>query len=152
MVTALGVNTNSTAPQSDYYVVNVAALKLEKAASAFEAVWLPGLDQLMYTTPRDTAPLGGTAKERDVWVQHLKLFDPATETAAITTGVTRAALTRRGAAGEGRRLLAPFLFARRGLRQLVAAVVVGVGGVAFGPGPFCFVARQPQLRHEVRGT
>jgi hypothetical protein len=89
VVTALGVNTNSTAPQSDYYVVNIAAMKLEKAASAFEAVWLPGLDQLMYTTPRDTAPLPGTAKERDVWVQHLKLFDPATgKTAVITTGVT----------------------------------------------------------------
>jgi hypothetical protein len=83
------VDTSSTAPQSDDYVVNAATMKLSKAASASEILWLPGSDQLLYTTPRDTAPLAGARRERDVWAQQLMLFDPANgKRISITSGVT----------------------------------------------------------------
>jgi hypothetical protein len=89
LVNELGLDTSSTAPQSDYYVVNAATMKLSKAASASDILWLPGSDELLYTTPRDTAPLAGTRRERDVWAQQLVLFDPANgKRTPITSGVT----------------------------------------------------------------
>jgi hypothetical protein len=89
LVNELGLDTSSTAPQSDDYVVNAATMKLSKAASASEILWLPGSDQLLYTTPRDTAPLAGARRERDVWAQQLMLFDPANgKRISITSGVT----------------------------------------------------------------
>lgn len=91
LVGELGLNTNSTAPQIDYYVVEAATMKLTKVASATQddTLWLPRRDELLYVTPRDLAPLPGTRSERTVWVQHLMLFDPATgKTTAITSGVS----------------------------------------------------------------
>jgi hypothetical protein len=91
LVGELGLETNSTAPQFDYYVVETAAMKLTKVASAsqYDILWLPGGDELLYTTMRDTAPLPGAGRERNVWVQQLIVFDPATgKSKAITSGVT----------------------------------------------------------------
>jgi hypothetical protein len=91
LVGELGLHTNSTAPQSDYYVVEAATMKLTKVASATQddILWLPRRDELLYVTPRDLTPLPGTRTERTVWVQHLMLFDPATgKTTAITSGVS----------------------------------------------------------------
>lgn len=89
LVEERGLHTNSTSPQSDYYVVDPVTMKLSKAASAVSALWLPGRDVLLYTAPRDLAPLPGTRTERTVWVQQLMLFDPATgKGTAITSGVT----------------------------------------------------------------
>jgi hypothetical protein len=52
-------------------------------------LWLPGREQLLYTTPEDLAPLPGARRKRKVWVQQLILFDPATgKSTAITSGVT----------------------------------------------------------------
>ena len=85
----LGLDTSSTAPQSDFYVVDPATIKLSKAASAYSALWLPGSDELLYTTPRDTVQLPGARRERTVWSQQLMLFDPASgKRTAITSGVT----------------------------------------------------------------
>ena len=91
LVGELGLNTNSTAPQFDYYVVEAATMKLTKVASAseYDILWLPGREELLYTTPEDLAPLPGARRERNVWVQQLILFDPATgKSTAITSGVT----------------------------------------------------------------
>ncbi len=91
LVGELGLDTNSSAPQFDYYVVEAATMKLTKVASASQGdiLWVPGRDQLLYVTPRDLAPLPGGRQERTVWVQHLMLFDPAAgKTTAITSGVS----------------------------------------------------------------
>jgi hypothetical protein len=91
LVGELGLNTNSSAPQFDYYVIDPAAMKLTKVASASQddILWLPGREEVLYTTPRDLAPLPGARHVRSVWVQQLKLFDPGTgKTTAITSGVT----------------------------------------------------------------
>ncbi len=91
LVNELGLDTNSTAPQSDYYVVNPSTMKLSKAVTADQgsAVWLPTGDKLLYVTPRDSIILPGGRRERTVWSQHFMLFDAETQrTTAITSGVT----------------------------------------------------------------
>jgi len=86
----LGYDTNSSAPQSDFYVVNALTMRLEKAVSAAQqALWIPGRVEILYATPRHLEALPGRGRERDVWVQQLMLFDPATGTSkAITSGVS----------------------------------------------------------------
>uniref|UniRef100_Q01NT1 Translocation protein TolB n=1 Tax=Solibacter usitatus (strain Ellin6076) TaxID=234267 RepID=Q01NT1_SOLUE len=89
LVGTLGVNTNSTSPQSDLFVVEVPAMKLVKAASGNAAAWLPSRDRFFYTTPREMANLPGARRPRGVWVEQLMLFDPQTgKSAAITSGLT----------------------------------------------------------------
>jgi hypothetical protein len=91
LVGELGLDTSSTAPQFDYYVVEPASVKLQKAASAeqYSMIWLPGRDDLLYTTSRDMASLAGARKARHVWVQQLMLFNPTTgKHTPITSGVT----------------------------------------------------------------
>jgi hypothetical protein len=65
----LGYDTSSSAPQLDYYVVDPLTMKIEKAASAAQALWIPGRSELLYVTPRHLEPLPGSGHERDVWVQ-----------------------------------------------------------------------------------
>jgi hypothetical protein len=75
----------------DYYVVNPSTMKLTRVATAFpnSALLLPGRDELLYTTPEDLAQLPGTRRERQVWVQQLIRFEPATgKSNAITSGVS----------------------------------------------------------------
>ena len=76
------------AHEVDYYVVSPATMKLTRVATADSALWLPGRDELLYTTPEYTAPLPGARHDRQVWVQQLIRFEPATgESTAITSGV-----------------------------------------------------------------
>lgn len=75
----------------DYYAVNPATMKLTRVAIAFpgSAIWLPGRDEILYATPGYVAPLPGARRKREVWVQQLIHFNPATgKGAAITSGVT----------------------------------------------------------------
>jgi hypothetical protein len=91
LVNELGLDTSSTAPEFDYYVVNAATMILSKAETADQssALWLPRRDELLYVTPRDLTTLPGGRKGRGVWSQHLMLFDPGTgKSTAITSGVT----------------------------------------------------------------
>ena len=84
-----GLNDGSGQRQDDYYLVNLATMKLSTVASAFTAFWLPGRDQLVYVTPQDLAPLPGASRKREVWVQQLRFFDPVKGTpTAITSGLT----------------------------------------------------------------
>jgi hypothetical protein len=66
--------------EGDYFVVNPATMKLTKVATAFpnSVLWLPGRDELLYMTPENLAPLPGARRERQVWVQPLIRFEPAT--------------------------------------------------------------------------
>jgi hypothetical protein len=76
----------------DYYVVNPATMKLTRVATAYpnSVLWLPGGDELLYATPENTAPLPAARRARQVWVQQLMRFDPATgKSTAITSGVSQ---------------------------------------------------------------
>ena len=78
-----------TAADSDYYLVNVATMKLSTVASAYTAFWLPRRDQIVYVTPQGLAPLEGGHRKRNVWVQQLMFFDPVKGTPTnITSGLT----------------------------------------------------------------
>jgi hypothetical protein len=89
LVGTLGIDTNSSSPQSDLWAVEAASMKLTKAGSGNAEAWLPARDVFFYTSPRDLAPLGGSRKPRGVWVAHLMTFDPASgNRTAITSGVT----------------------------------------------------------------
>ena len=84
-----GLNDGSGQRQDDYYLVNLATMKVSTVASAFIAFWLPGRDQIVYVTPQDLAPLPGGHRKRNVWVQQLMFFDPVKSTStAITSGLT----------------------------------------------------------------
>lgn len=84
-----GLNDGSGQRQDDYYLVNLATMKLSTVASAYTALWLPGRDQIVYVTPQDLAPLPGNQRKHNVWVQQLMFFDPAKGTpTAITSGLT----------------------------------------------------------------
>ncbi len=83
------VDTVEDAHEGDYYIVDPARMKLSRVATAFSALWLPRRDELLYTTPEDVAPLPGARRNRQVWVQQLVRFNPATgKSTAITSGVT----------------------------------------------------------------
>ncbi|HEY3823593.1 MAG TPA: hypothetical protein VGL82_03500 [Bryobacteraceae bacterium] len=84
-----GLNDASGQRQDDYYLVNLATMKLSTVASAYTAFWLRGLDQIVYVTPQDLAPLPGGSRKHNVWVQQLMFFDPVKGRAtAITSGLT----------------------------------------------------------------
>jgi Tol biopolymer transport system component len=87
LVGTLGKETSSSAPQSDFFVLDLAAKTWTAAGSGSDAMWLPGRNAILFTTPRDLAPLGSTTK--NVWVEHLALFDIATrQQTLLTSGAT----------------------------------------------------------------
>jgi hypothetical protein len=89
LIGTLGMETSSTSPQSDFFVVELATLKLLKAGSGNNETWLPGRDDFFYTTPRDMASLAGARRPRGVWVEHLMVFHAASgKSTAITSGLT----------------------------------------------------------------
>ncbi len=72
-----------------YFLVDAVAMKLRELATAYSMIWLPGRDQIVYTTPAATAPLPGAQRKHNVWVQQLMFFDPVKGTStAITSGLT----------------------------------------------------------------
>jgi hypothetical protein len=84
-----GLNDGSGQRQDDYYLVNLATMKLSTVASAYTAFWLPRRDQIVYVTPQHLAPLPGGLRKHNVWVQQLMFFDPVKGTPiAITSGLT----------------------------------------------------------------
>src|SRR5580700_9741178 len=84
-----GLNDGSGERQDDYYLVNLATMKLSTVASAFTAFWLPGRDQIVYVTPEGLAPLPGQQRKHNVWVQQLMSFDPLRATpTAITSSLS----------------------------------------------------------------
>ncbi len=87
LVGTLGEETSSGSPQSDFFVLNLGTKTWTAAGSGNDAVWLPGRNAILFTTPKDLAPLGRTTK--NVWVEHLALFDLATrQQTLLTSGAT----------------------------------------------------------------
>jgi hypothetical protein len=84
-----GLNDGSGERQDDYYLVNLATMKLSTVGSAYTAIWLPGRDQIVYVTPEGLAALPGQQRKHNVWVQQLMFFDLVRATpTAITSGLT----------------------------------------------------------------
>jgi Tol biopolymer transport system component len=87
LVGTLGEETSSSAPQLDFFLLDLAAKTWTAAGSGNDAMWVPAGNAILFTTPRDLAPLGRTAKT--VWVEHLALFDVAThQQTLLTSGAT----------------------------------------------------------------
>ena len=78
--------------ESDYYVVNSATMKAIRVAGAPQdaALWIPGRDEVLYTTTETLAPLPDSRGRHSVSVQHLIRFDPTQpgKSTAITSGLT----------------------------------------------------------------
>jgi hypothetical protein len=58
-----GLNDGSGQRQDDYYLLNLATMKVSTVASAETAFWLPGRNQIVYLTPQDLALLPGWPPE-----------------------------------------------------------------------------------------
>ncbi|HEX3878005.1 MAG TPA: hypothetical protein VHW24_13525 [Bryobacteraceae bacterium] len=83
-----GQETNSGSPQSDFLMLDLTSEKWTHAGSGNNAVWLPGRNEIVYSTPRDLKALPGSSKH-NVWTAHLALFDFAThKQTMLTSGVT----------------------------------------------------------------
>jgi len=55
--------------------------------SGNDAMWLPGRDDIIYSTPRDLVSLTPSGKHQ-VWSSHLVVFDPSTRhVTPVTSGV-----------------------------------------------------------------
>jgi hypothetical protein len=89
MVATLGIDTSSSSPASDFWIIEIGSTELTKAGSGNSPSWLPSRDIFFYASPRDRASLGGVPPSRGAWMEHLMAFDPASgKSTAITSGVT----------------------------------------------------------------
>ena len=83
-----GQDDNSTSRQSDYFALDLGRMAWIPVGSGNDAMWLPGRNEIIYSTPRELAALTPSSKHR-VWSTHLMVFDPATRRRTpITSGVT----------------------------------------------------------------
>jgi WD40 repeat protein len=89
LVGTIGADTNSTSPQSDFYLLEIEKMKLTASGSGNDEAWIPGRDDFIYTAPRELASLTGARRPRSVWVQHLMVYSAASgQVTAITSGIT----------------------------------------------------------------
>jgi hypothetical protein len=88
LVGTQGQDDNSTSRQSDYFVLDLGRMTWVAAGSGNDAMWLPGRDEIVYSTPRDLVSLTHSSKHQ-VWSSHLMVFDPAAHRRTpVTSGVT----------------------------------------------------------------
>jgi Tol biopolymer transport system component len=88
LVETQGQDTNSTSPQSDYFLLDLGRMAWVPAGSGSDAIWLPDRNEIVYSTPRDSVSLTPSSK-RNVWSSQLVVFDPATHRRTqLTSGVT----------------------------------------------------------------
>ncbi|MGA2739429.1 MAG: hypothetical protein ABSG65_18560 [Bryobacteraceae bacterium] len=83
-----GENANSSAPQSDYVVLDISAKSWTHAGAGNRASWIPGSNAIVYSTPRDLVPLPPSGKH-SVWSAQLAMFDlTAHKQTLLTSGLT----------------------------------------------------------------
>ncbi|MBI3693853.1 MAG: hypothetical protein HY238_03305 [Acidobacteria bacterium] len=88
LVGTQGHDDNSTSRQSDYFVLDLGRMAWIPVGSGNDAMWLPGGNEIVYSTPRDLISLTPSSKHQ-VWSAHLVVFDPATRRRTpVTSGVT----------------------------------------------------------------
>ena len=86
LVGTYGYGSNSTSSFLDYFVLDLATRQWTQAFSGNDAAWLDDSRRIVFTTPRDLAPLAGTPMH--VWTTQLALFDSATgSVTALTSDV-----------------------------------------------------------------
>jgi hypothetical protein len=73
LVKTVGANSNSTSPQLDYWLLDVAHAKWTFIGPGQSALFAPGVDVLL-VTPRDLAPMGS----RHDWVSQMLAVNPVT--------------------------------------------------------------------------
>ena len=92
LVGTLGIDTSSSSPQSDLWLVEISAMKLTKAGSGNSAAWLPARDVFFYThraTSILAARPGSAGRLPPPAWRLLMTFDSASaKTTAVTSGVT----------------------------------------------------------------
>jgi hypothetical protein len=88
LVGTQGENDNSTSRQADYFVLDLGRMAWIPVGSGNDAMWLPGANKIIYSTPRDLVSLTPSSKHQ-VWSSHFVVFDPATtRRTSVTSGVT----------------------------------------------------------------
>jgi hypothetical protein len=88
LVGTYGENSSSTVPQLDYFLVDVTVKTWTRAMMGNDAVWLPGRNAIIYTTPRDLVPLGASERPA-VWSAQLAMFDVETsKEKRLTSGLS----------------------------------------------------------------
>ncbi len=84
----LGTYSDNGISSVDYFVLDLGAGTWNPAMTGSNAVWLPGRDAILYTTPRDLTPLSPGSKH-GVWTTQLALFDLASrKETLLTSGLT----------------------------------------------------------------
>jgi hypothetical protein len=83
LVGTYGYGSSSTSSFLDYFVLDLATRQWTRAFSGNYAAWLEGGRRIVFTTPRDLAPLPGTTKH--VWTTQLAVFDLGT---GVVTALT----------------------------------------------------------------
>jgi len=82
-----GENGGGGDPQSDYFLLNIAARNWTPVLTAQKLLWLPDGRTLLYLRPVATAPLA-PGSPHNVWTAQLAAFDLAThKDTALTTGL-----------------------------------------------------------------
>ena len=76
LVGTYGYGSSSTSSFLDYFVLDLATRQWTRAFSGNDAAWLEDSRRIVFTTPRELAPLPGTAMH--VWTTQLAVFDLAT--------------------------------------------------------------------------
>jgi hypothetical protein len=84
LVRTQGQSDNSTARQSDYFVLDIGRMAWDAVSSGNDAMWVPGRNEIIYSTPRNLVPLTLSSKHQ-VWSSQLVVFDPATQVRTLVT-------------------------------------------------------------------
>ncbi len=88
LVGTQGQDDNSTSRQSDYFVLDLGRMAWIPVGSGNDAMWVPGRNKIVYSTPRGLVPLTPSSKHQ-IWSAHLLVFDPvARRRTPLTSGVT----------------------------------------------------------------
>jgi hypothetical protein len=77
LVSTMGAKDNSTSRQSDYFVLDTRDNSWKFAGSGNNGFWIPGRNELVYSTPRGLTRLSGKGRHQ-VWSAQLEIFDPET--------------------------------------------------------------------------
>ena len=77
LVSTMGANDNSTQRQSDYFFLNAKDDSWKAAGSGNNAFWVPGRNEIVYSTPRDLTPRSRGSRHQ-VWTSQLVTVNPAT--------------------------------------------------------------------------
>jgi Tol biopolymer transport system component len=86
LVATLGKNSNSSQPQSDFFVLGLSAKTWTAAGSGNDASWAPDGKAIVFSTPQELGSLGTGGHE--VWTAHVAMFDLGARRQTLVTSGT----------------------------------------------------------------